>query len=233
MGEEKTVFERCEDCGGNYRHNRLLYEQKRSFADDEDGLNSRTVHHQMIECMGCRAIRYRTYTIAHHEGEDEYSVPTFVYPSKAKSKCGRAAADFTDTETLAVHAPKVVERIYNETIDCFNAGAYTLAGGGLRATVEAICKDLGVVDGALQTKIDELVKKSFLTANQAKLLHEERYIGNAALHELESPTKEELEDGLQIIETMIRTIYLLEVKADRLRKIREKKAKKGLKSRKR
>ena len=66
--------------------------------------------------------------------------------------------------------------MYKETIDALNANIRKLAGGGLRATVEAICLNKNIKDGHLQNKIDELVKQQLLTTTQADLLHEERYI---------------------------------------------------------
>ena len=121
--------------------------------------------------------------------------------------------------------PENVWKMYRETIDCLNAKARTLAGGGLRATVEAICLDQGITQGSLQSKIDELAKRHLLTVSQAELLHEERYIGNAALHEMSTPTAQDLEDGLGIVEGLINTIYVLASKAERLRKRRESKGK--------
>jgi hypothetical protein len=96
-----------------------------------------------------------------------------------------------------------VGRIYSETIIAFNAGALILAGGGLRAIVEAICIDRQVSGGDLQKRIDDLVTKRLLAKPQADLLHEERYIGNAALHEIQPPAKQEVEDGLVIVEGLI------------------------------
>jgi hypothetical protein len=115
--------------------------------------------------------------------------------------------------------------MYKETIEAINAGIRTLAGGGLRAVVEAICLDKKITDGNLQKKIEELAKQGFLTKNQAELLHEERYLGNAALHELATPSGQDLEDGLGIVEGLIRTIYILPSKAKRLKERREAKAK--------
>jgi hypothetical protein len=115
--------------------------------------------------------------------------------------------------------------MYRETIKAMNADAAVLAGGGLRAIVEAICKHQAVAGKNLQEKIDELVSKGLLAASQAELLHEERYLGNAALHELEPPSQRELELGLQIIEGLLNTIYVLPAVAGELKKKRL--AKKG------
>jgi Domain of unknown function (DUF4145) len=89
--------------------------------------------------------------------------------------------------------------------------------------------DNQIKDGGLQGKIDELAKQSLLTIAQAELLHEERYLGNAALHELTTPSAQDIEDGLRIVEGLINTIYILPSKAKRLKKRRDFKKKGGLK----
>lgn len=119
--------------------------------------------------------------------------------------------------------PVSVWKMYKETIDALNANIRTLAGGGLRATVEAVCLDNNIREGGLQRKIDELAKQNLLTAAQAELLHEERYLGNSALHELETPAAQDIEDGLRIVEGLINTIYILPSKAKRLKARREAK----------
>ena len=91
--------------------------------------------------------------------------------------------------------------------------------------MEAICLDKKIVDGNLQKKIEELSKQNLLTKAQADLLHEERYLGNAALHELATPTPYDIEDGLGIVEGLINTIYILPSKAKRLKDRREAKSK--------
>lgn len=48
--------------------------------------------------------------------------------------------------------PASVWKMYKETIDALNGNIRTLAAGGLRATVEAICLD-NKVEGSLQKKL--------------------------------------------------------------------------------
>jgi hypothetical protein len=112
--------------------------------------------------------------------------------------------------------PDSIGRIYRETVIAFNAGALILAGGGLRAIEEALCQDKNVQGDNLQEKIDNLASQGFLATPQAALLHEERYIGNAALHEIVAPSKLDLQDGFDIIDTLLTTIYSLPDKVERL-----------------
>jgi hypothetical protein len=113
--------------------------------------------------------------------------------------------------------PDRVSRIYGETATAFNSGLSVLTGGGLRAIVEAICIDQDVAGGNLSAKIDALVNQNILSQPQADLLHEERYLGNTALHEIDPPSAQDLKDGLDIVEGLLRTIYVLPERAARLR----------------
>jgi hypothetical protein len=112
--------------------------------------------------------------------------------------------------------PDSIGRIYRETVIAFNAGALILAGGGLRAIEEALCQDTNVQGDNLQEKIDNLASQGFLATPQAALLYEERYLGNAALHEIVAPSKLDLQDGFDIIDTLLTTIYSLPDKVERL-----------------
>jgi hypothetical protein len=196
-----------------------------------------SVHHRLVECMGCETIKY---TISNSEAESD-DIPPWeqretdlkVYPEPLGINQQRVPLiskdDATDDDGNPL-IPVQVRKMYKETVDALNANIRTLAGGGLRATVEAICLDNKIDQGNLQKKIDELAKRNLLTTTQAELLHEERYLGNAALHELETPSAQDVEDGLRIVEGLINTIYILPSKAKRLKERREFKKSGGLKA---
>jgi hypothetical protein len=189
-------------------------------------------YHQLIQCMGCETVRYHRFSVGQeYDPPDHRSAPyeVQVYPDDGLDTEKRLATDFGEEVIAKTGSPLVPENVwkmYRETIDALNAKARTLAGGGLRATVEAICLDRGITQGNLQNKIDELANQNLLTTSQAELLHEERYIGNAALHEMATPSSQDIDDGLTIVEGLINTIYILPAKAERLRKRRQSKPKK-------
>jgi hypothetical protein len=167
--------------------------------------------------MGCEAVRFREESWSiddynYNTGEMEPTVT--IYPEAPRSE--RTPVD-------VAHYPDAVARIYRETIGAYNVGAMILAGAGLRAIVEAICLERQAQGKNLQDKIDALVAAGLLAKPQADLLHEERYIGNSALHEMLPPTKLDVEDGLAIVEGLLTTIYTLPGRAQRLRRKREAK----------
>lgn len=217
----ETIWVTCAACGHQHRKHRILHEKIEHFYDDPDGPPLYKEFHRFVECMGCETVKYVTSKVDLMDQYDEGEYNFKVYPD-APGTIQRRISAIQDDE----HIPESVWKMYKETIDALNADIRTLAGGGLRATVEAICIDSGIKSGNLQDKINELAKKNLLTTTQAELLHEERYIGNAALHELETPTARDIEDGLGIVEGLINTIYILPKKAERLKKRREAKKKK-------
>jgi hypothetical protein len=215
--EGQQVLIPCSSCGGNRKNHYIIKEHIDSWDIEEAGICGSSVY-QICKCAGCNDIRFR---IESSNSEDidyrteEPEVKESVYPeSKESSRSSIETFDLPDS----------IGRIYKETVIAFNAGALILAGGGLRAIVEALCQDKNVQGGNLQDKIDNLARQGFLASPQADLLHEERYLGNAALHEIVAPSKLDVQDGFDIIDTLLTTIYILPDKAERLREKRTRQA---------
>lgn len=211
----KIVSLPCAECGGGPRNHEVLRDYEKRWDDEESGEQGGSKY-EICQCRGCETVRFRqeswsTYDIDPRTGESDTTVTVFP--------------EVTGSERAPVEVqgfPDAVGHIYLETVRAFNADALILAGGGLRAIVEAICINQKVGGDNLQQKIDDLVAKGLLAKPQADLLHEERYIGNAALHEIAPPAKADIEDGLLIVEGLLNTIYTLPGRARRLRQKREK-----------
>jgi len=202
----------CIECGGGPRNHEIVreYEQQWSTEDDQGAAT-----YQICICRGCETVRFRevSWNTFDLDSTGQPATSVKIYPEVPETE--RTSAEVDDF-------PDQVGRIYLETVRALNAGALILAGGGLRAIVEAICIDQKVSGRNLQEKIDALVANALLAKPQADLLHEERYIGNAALHEISPPGKVDIEDGLLIVEGLLNTIYTLPGRAERLRRKRQK-----------
>jgi hypothetical protein len=216
MASEETVQCLCASCGQPNNCHRVLHQVVRSFSEGPGEPEVEKEYHRFVECMGCGSLKYvRSNKIDNFDWcQEEFGVQ--VYPDGSEGRATRSRG----IDLHEVRLPDKVERMYVETLRAYEADLKTLAAGGLRATMEAICLDKGVTARTLEKKIDELRELMFLTPAQAELAHEERYLGNAALHELEMPSAQSIEDGLGIVEGLISTIYVLPVKAARLRKVR-------------
>ena len=154
-------------------------------------------------------------------------------------------------KTLAVkdyyNVPNTLRRIYRETIECFNNDALTLCAAGLRAIIEGICADQNIQDGPvlitkpdgstetkrkdnLEGKIAGLGEKGIVAQKNATILHQHRFLGNEAVHELAQPSSDELTLATEIIEHILDALYEMPDKAEELQRIRAKRIKKQNKS---
>jgi hypothetical protein len=105
--------------------------------------------------------------------------------------------------------PPKTYRIYIETIKCFNRGLHILAAIGLRAIIESVCLEQKVKGGNLQKGIDRLATEGHLLKAHADFLHNHRFMGNLAAHEIEPPPMEDFIAALDIAETLLKTMYVL------------------------
>jgi len=188
-------------------------------------------HYQIIQCQGCETISFRHVSwfseAMQQIGPDEYDDGTSMWLYPRRSSKTRPIRGY-------YNVPNTLRRIYRETIDCFNNESNTLCAAGLRAIVEGICADQKVTDGpveekkkdgntkvarknTLQGKIAGLFEKGILTKSNATVLHEHRYLGNEAVHELSQPSADELALAIEIMEHTLDALYELPDKADELR----------------
>lgn len=199
MATGSVVKAPCDHCGGKYTNHEVKAEWQSKEVDEYSGAAS-TDTFQVIVCRGCDMGRFRN-EYDHEYMDSEEDIYIRVYPESQPAK----------KEPMPGHrvVPSKVRRIYEETLAAINAGTFILAGGGLRATVEAICLHQQAAGNSLFHKISDLVTKQCLVQSQADYLHEMRYLGNSALHEIEEQTQGDIDEGLRIIEGMINTLYVL------------------------
>jgi hypothetical protein len=101
--------------------------------------------------------------------------------------------------------------IYREVIESFNADLRILCAVGLRALLEGICAEKGIKGKNLYKKIDGL--KAHLPPNIVESLHSFRFMGNEAAHELQSPSRADLQLAIEVIEDLLNFMYELDYKA--------------------
>lgn len=188
---------------------------------------------EIIQCLGCETVSFRSHHInSEHDDHEGRSIPTVrIYPQRSK-------------DTLALksymNVPFNLQRIYRETIESYNYGNLTLCGVGVRALVEGLCQENGITGGNveytkpdgkkenrrntnLQGKINGLHENGKLTAQSAEILHEHRFLGNEAVHELSAPSKEDLGLAIEIVENVFDTLYEIPNKEQQLKSKRLKK----------
>jgi len=221
--EDEFVQVQCAECKRETRHQvmqSLDFSRSESFVNDQYSVDW-TSNHQITQCQGCMSITFRQRFWCSEDvqqiGEDEYDEGAIELLYPKRSEHSLPTKEF-------LNVPSNLKRIYRETIECFNNDAFTLSAAGLRALVEGLCAELGVNDGPkeitkgdgttetirknnLEGKIAGLSEMGFLTQHNSGILHEHRFLGNEAVHELAQPSRDELKLAIEIIEHTFDTVY--------------------------
>jgi hypothetical protein len=210
----------CSTCS-RPTNQKVLKEEEIKNHEEETGWWDDTSY-QIIQCMGCDTISFRKLynDIAYQQYHEEGTTTQELYPKRgAHSRPIKAYRNL----------PIDIKKVYQETIDAYNNNLTLLCSVGIRAMLEGICIDKTITDGLftnsagktiksknLDGKIYGLATKGHLTSANAEILHELRFLGNAAVHELSTPILDELNLALDIIELVIDNIYEVKHKAQKL-----------------
>ena len=176
------------------------------FEHEENGTHGEVVdwrsRYQTVKCLGCDRVAFRELyeddsNYDHETGEND-TVET-IYPNPNEKKVIEGYEEF----------PSKTAAIYCETIKALSGNMRLLAALGLRTIVESICIDKKIEGANLEVRINKLVETGLLSSKQAGFLHAQRYLGNTAAHEIKLPKANELYAAFDIVETMLKTIYIL------------------------
>ena len=224
-----TMKSYCSTCA-RPTNQKVLKQEEIKYHEEDSGWWDETTF-QIIQCMGCDTISFRKLynDISYQQLEDEDSTTQDLFPNR-----GLHSRPIKAYRNLPID----IKKVYQETIDAYNNKLTLLTSVGIRAIIEAICIDKSITEGIIKNakgklvnsknldgKISGLATKGHLTTDNAEVLHELRFLGNAAVHELASPSIDELNIAIGIIELVIDNIYDIKHKAQVLAKKRISKTK--------
>ncbi|HCE3706025.1 TPA: DUF4145 domain-containing protein [Vibrio parahaemolyticus] len=200
----------CKECSGLTLHS-IVSSFDEDGSEDCGGGNSVDWHckNQTIQCLGCQTVSFRTVSTFSEDVEYDHEGP--YHPETIKYYPGRVeGVKFLESHLL----PYTVQQIYKETVLSLENDQFILAGIGIRAIVETICKDLQAEGRDLYRKINTLKTRSIVTKEGADTLHKLRVLGNSAAHEVKAHDSRQLELALQIIEHMLEGTYIIPARVE-------------------
>jgi hypothetical protein len=210
MAKDKERIGRVDDveclrCRVSTKHTILATHVTR-WSDDESDVSG-GAHHDLMACNGCGSVTYRETSWFSEEPGNAIT----LLPSRG----GRLPRQY---ENLPYGSP--LEAVYRQTITAYNQQLSTLAGAGVRLLIEGICKDQGIAGGNvtdkhgvttrknnLEGKINGMAEQGRIGTKQAEILHEIRFLGNDAAHELDQPSRSVLTSALDIAEHILAQVY--------------------------
>lgn len=203
----------CTKCSGKTTHKVVASYDLRGEYDDGQHSMQWVIEHQIIQCLGCKTISFRKASSNSEDwfptsdnGEGEYAIEENIYPSRIDGIKGLG----DDTHYL----PTKVRRIYDETLQALSSQSPVLAGIGLRALLETVCKEKNATGHDLFKKIDNLVSVSVLTPASAAILHKIRTLGNLAAHDVKPHSERQLGLAMSIVEHLLKDVYILPKQAE-------------------
>ena len=203
----------CSRCHGKTRH-KVLISVDVSGEDREWGIWY-DEHYQILQCQGCEDIAFRkSHTnseaaVMDEKGDLIQDVKEEIYPSRVAGRHKLSHIHFL---------PSIVCGIYEETHSALCNKQPVLAGIGIRALIETICKDKKADGANLEKKIDGLVGLGVLTGDGAKILHSLRILGNQAAHEVTPQSEDTLGIAFDVVEHLLNGVYVLPKVAQKLPK---------------
>lgn len=169
-----------------------------------------------VVCDGCKTVSFcvedsDSESYDYRDGHEVLDVRRTQFPNQVTGR-----PELTGAE----HLPNGVCHIYRETLTAIGCHQRVLAGIGVRAIVEAVCKDRRASGTNLETRINELVALGLITNAGAEILHGLRFMGNAAAHEVKTHTTDELLTAITVVENLLQNVYILPILASKLPKQR-------------
>ena len=163
----------------------------------------------MVKCCGCEHVSFDVET---------YEESNVRYDRDGREEMYSEHVSYPEPEGLlkpietSWEFPSDVLRIYRETVKAINTECYTLAAAGFRAVIESICLDKQISGKTLEIKINNMKKAGIITMEDRDRLHSVRFLGNDSVHEIKTPERRTLLVVLEIIEGILKSLYIYEEK---------------------
>lgn len=202
----KTLEIFCRDCDKITNQN-VLFGVRQKFTalgyEAEKPVLFDYIHYITLQCAGCKQISFlqRSTSDAWGDLDGELIAVDNIYPNDNVSNFLR-----TDEE---MELPQPLSSLYGEVKKAFSNNSNILAGVGLRMLVEAVCIDRKITGRNLQEKIINLQKDGLIAVSEVPVLDKLRQLGNSSAHQIKAYSLGKLEYALDIINHVLRSIYVL------------------------
>jgi len=203
--DKSIIFVPCGICKNQTRHEIITSYCESGSEDCGQGASvDWEDKNETLQCLGCENVLFRkVHTFSEdveYDGNDLYIPERITYYPSIKDM-----PESVNENDI----PVSIRAIYHETIQCLANEQLILAGVGIRAIIETICKDLKAKGNGLHEKINDLKTKSIVTNDGAETLHKLRIIGNDAAHDVKAHDSKMLSLAMRIVNHMIEGTYII------------------------
>lgn len=197
----REVDSPCGNCNTEVAHTIHAVVEERTVVCCEYGCDNYYTAYQLIQCCGCKAVSLRKFSFSNIDWPN--SVPAISYIPGRVVGLNKVEIKYLPVQLL---------QIFKETLEALGNGQLILAGIGVRAIIETICKDKQAQGGNLHKKINWLCSQGFVTLDGIKILQQLRVLGNEAAHEVTAHSEEKLKTAMAVVIHMIELVYVIPAK---------------------
>jgi len=195
----------CGECGRRTEHEVLTYVS--SYDDGPDAAIYFADEFRTIQCRGCKTVSFCKRACGSEDVDPDGEPSTTLFPARIE---GRPALNDVN------HLPFELQKIYQESRSALMEGLKVLTGIGIRAIVETVCREKNSPGKKLEAQIEGLVTLNLITRTDAEILHDLRFMGNKAAHEVKTHSTLELNLAFDVVEHLLKAVYILPEQAKRL-----------------
>ncbi|HBA87495.1 MAG TPA: hypothetical protein DCZ75_05755 [Geobacter sp.] len=210
--KQEIVKSHCNSCLGERNHH-LLFLHKSKWSDDECDIYGDDVY-QLLKCCGCEAIILRHQSRFSEDWDEDGLVVTTKYYPPAISR--KKPSWFRDIISFGGTKFSLIEEMIDEVYVAMQNGSNRLATMGIRAVIETVMIDKVTDHGTFAANLDEMCKQGYISAKQRERLEVVLDAGHATIHRDYCPKPRELNNILDLCESLIESLYIHEVKTKRL-----------------
>jgi hypothetical protein len=195
----------CRSCKRKTIHT-IKVSERYAWSEPFDSDNYEIIYwndYQIVQCNGCEVFGFRI--VATNSDERDYKTGDYIEEDWLYPDIQERRKPLTDNDKF----PPKTKIIYFETLNAINSNLNILGAIGIRGLIESVCLEKNTQSYGLRDKIEELSTQGLISKDQSEFLHKLRFLGNQAAHEIIPPERNKLSHALDIVETMLKTIYIL------------------------
>lgn len=208
MEPDESLRFYCNNCRTRTFHKTLVCIST-SETDPEVEL-SFDLEYRISECSGCHGVSFIDSSICTDSDEYWNNNRDSVFSCRIYPIPEEGALKESRLHELALVLPVRVWEIYQETLSAIKNKLFIIAGIGLRAILDTVCRDKQIGKGRdslskrLKIMLDE---KHLITPDENAILKAVKDFGNKSAHEGKTLTSYEVESALIVVEHILDKLY--------------------------
>jgi hypothetical protein len=201
-----TIKAHCNACGGERNHS-VLHESKAPWSTEYEGIGTMSGMdiYQMVQCLGCDAIRLRY----EYEEYGQDSIITYYPPALARKE----PEWFFDLLTrIAEPEKELIGDLLKEIYAALQSDSRWLAAIGIRSLLEHVMIKRSGDKGSFAKNLEAFMELGHVSKTQQKFLASVLEAGHASTHRGWRPSTKELSTLMDVTESVVEAVYVLEEK---------------------